>query len=101
MRVPVTPSSSSGAGSVPCSESTAKATTTVNVPRMMSIHTIALRRSTRSVITPAGKVKTNHGNRCAAATIAISSGLRVIAVASQGYAIVDIPSPTLEMAVEM
>ena len=46
--------------------------------------TMARLRSTRSVITPAGSVNTSHGRRCAAATSATSSGLRVIAVASHG-----------------
>ena len=46
--------------------------------------TIALRRSTRSVITPAGRVKISQGSRWATATSAIRIGLRVIAEASQG-----------------
>ena len=53
-------------------------------PRSTSIATIALRRSTRSVITPAGSVKTSHGRRWATSTSATSSGLRVTAEASHG-----------------
>ncbi len=52
--------------------------------RTTSISTIALRRSTRSVMTPAGNVNTSQGSRWATAMRAISSGLRVMALASQG-----------------
>jgi hypothetical protein len=41
-----------------------------------------LRRSTRSVITPAGSLNTSHGSRCATAISAMSSGSRVTAEAS-------------------
>ena len=60
------------------------ATTVVTTARTTSIATIALRRSTRSVITPAGRVNSIHGSRWATATSAISSGLRVTAEASHG-----------------
>ncbi len=83
-RVPTTSRTSSGVGREPCLDSTAMATTTVSSPRRKSIATIARRRSTRSVITPAGKVNKSHGRRCTAATRAIRRGLRVIAVASHG-----------------
>ena len=46
--------------------------------------TIRRRRSWRSVMTPAGSVNSSHGRRWTTATRAISSGLRVIAVASHG-----------------
>ena len=61
----------------------------------MSIDTISLRRSTRSVITPAGKVKTSHGSRCATAMRLMSRALRVTAEASHGYAMAAMPSPRL------
>lgn len=41
-------------------------------------------RSKRSVITPAGRVKTNQGSRLATATEAIKSGDLVTAEANQG-----------------
>ena len=44
----------------------------------------SLRRSTRSVMTPAGSVKISQGRRWATATRAMSTGLRVTADASQG-----------------
>jgi hypothetical protein len=84
VRVPVTVSSSSGAGSEPCARSTATATNRVRNPRSTSIVTIALRRSTRSVMTPAGRVNSSQGMRCATATVATRIGLRVTAEASQG-----------------
>lgn len=55
-------------------------------------------RSYRSVITPAGKVKINHGNLDATAMSAIKNGDRVTAEASQGYAIAVTPSPRLLIA---
>jgi hypothetical protein len=45
---------------------------------------MALRRSTRSVITPAGRVNRSHGRRWATTTVATSSGFRVTAEASHG-----------------
>ena len=53
-------------------------------PRVASIETIIFFRSKRSVITPAGKVKINHGNLDATAMSAIKNGERVTAEASQG-----------------
>ena len=82
--MPTTSVSASGAGSESCSSSTATAMSKVKTNRSESIATIARLRSTRSVITPAGRVNTSHGKRCATATSAISNGLRVIAVASHG-----------------
>ena len=63
--------------------------------------TINLRRSNLSVITPACKVKINHGKRDAKPAAAISRGERVTADATQGYATPDIPSPKFEMAVAL
>lgn len=63
VRVPTMLRTSSGAGSVPCSASTAKAMSSVKPKRSTSISTIARLRSTLSVITPAGRVNNNHGNR--------------------------------------
>jgi hypothetical protein len=65
---------------------TAIATIIAKRPLAISIETIIFLRSNRSVITPAGKVKTNHGNLLAIAIDAIKSGDRVTADASQGYA---------------
>ena len=84
VRVPTTLPTSSGDGNDCCCDSTAIAMNSVNRKRSESIATIALRRSTRSVITPAGSVNTSHGRRWAAATSAMSNGLRVMAVASHG-----------------
>jgi len=55
-----------------------------------------LRRSIRSVITPAGSVNTSHGIFCAIAITAIRAALRVTADASYGYAIIATPSPRFE-----
>ena len=55
-------------------------------------------RSKRSEITPAKRVKTNHGNLDANPTIAISKGERVTADASHGYATLVMPSPKLDIA---
>ena len=52
-------------------------------------------RSKRSVITPAGRVNINQGNRLATATVAIKSGDLVTAEANQGYATWETPSPKL------
>ncbi|CAB4545510.1 unannotated protein [freshwater metagenome] len=46
--------------------------------------TMIFRRSTRSVITPAGRVKMSQGSLDATAASAISIGERVMADASQG-----------------
>ncbi len=48
-------------------------------------------------MTPAGRLKTSHGNRWATVTRAIRKALRVTAVANQGYAMTPMPSPRLEM----
>ncbi len=82
--VPRTPANSLGPGSPDCLLSTARATTRVRPKRAKSAVTIARLRSTRSVITPAGKVNTSHGRRCTSTTSEIRIGLRVIADASQG-----------------
>ena len=77
------------------------ATTNVRMPRKKSMATIIFLRSTRSVITPAGRVNISQGRRDATAAKAIRNGSRVIADASQGYATVEIPSPRFEMAVAL
>jgi hypothetical protein len=41
-------------------------------------------RSKRSVMTPAGRVKTSHGKRDTTATVAINKGERVTAEANHG-----------------
>jgi hypothetical protein len=82
--VPVTDPRSPGSGSASCCINTPSATTVVNTPRARSMDTIARRRSTRSVITPAGNVKTSHGRRWAANTRATRMGFRVTADASHG-----------------
>jgi hypothetical protein len=82
--VPTTESTSSGAGSAPPRTSTASATSAVITKRIALAPTISRRRSWRSVITPAGSVNSSHGRRWTTATRAISSGLRVTAVANHG-----------------
>ena len=85
VRVPVTESTSSGPGSESCWPSTAKRDAQREQRRAARpSRTIARRRSTRSVITPAGSVKTSHGRRWATITSAIRIGLRVTADASHG-----------------
>ena len=64
--------------------STATATSAVSTKRTVLAPTISRRRSLRSVITPAGSVNSSHGRRWTTATRAISSGLRVTAVANHG-----------------
>ena len=58
-------------------------------------------RLKRSVITPAYKVKINHGNRETTAESAIRRGDLVTAEASHGYAIDVIPSPRFEIPVAL
>jgi hypothetical protein len=82
--VPTTWSTASGVGSTSWRAKTASATTVVSTKRSPLAPTIRRRRSWRSVITPAGSVNKSHGSRWATATRAMSSGLRVIADASQG-----------------
>ena len=82
--MPTTCSTASGAGSSSRRTNTATATTAVSTKRAALAPVIRVRRSLRSVITPAGRVKTSQGNRWTAAIRAMSSGLRVIADASQG-----------------
>lgn len=60
------------------------ATAKAKNPRAISIATMIFRRSNRSVITPAGNVKTNQGKRDATMTSAIKSGDRVTADANHG-----------------
>ena len=48
------------------------------------------------MITPAGRLNTSQGSRLATDTSPISSGLRVTAEASHGYAMSPMPSPTFE-----
>ena len=50
----------------------------------MSQTTIVTRRSTRSVMTPAGRLKISHGSRLATLTRPIRNGLRVTAEANHG-----------------
>ncbi len=73
-----------GGESWPEPSSTTTATPRVTVPRARSIHPTRRRRSTRSVITPAGRVKSSQGRRVATATRAMCTGLRVTAEASHG-----------------
>ena len=80
----VTESRSSTPGRLPCAASTTTATTRVSAARSTSQTTIVTRRSTRSVMTPAGRLKTSHGSRLATLTRPMRSGLRVTADASQG-----------------
>ena len=75
------------------------ATAIVSSPRSKSIATMIFRRSTRSVMTPAGSVKSNHGSLPTNPARAMRKGSRVIAEANQGYAINEIPSPRFEIAV--
>jgi hypothetical protein len=58
-------------------------------------------RLKRSVITPACKVKINHGKRETTTESAIRSGDLVTAEANHGYAIATIPSPKFEMVVAL
>ena len=60
------------------------ATPIVSTKRIALARTISIRRSTRSVITPAGRLKISHGMRWTTATSAIRRGLRVIADANHG-----------------
>jgi len=69
---------------VAASSVTAMATSKARIQREISMATIIFRRSNRSVMTPAGKVNTNHGNLENTATSAMSSGDLVTAEASQG-----------------
>ncbi len=84
VRVPTTSSMCAASGRSWPMPSTTMATNAVSTARRQSIATIALRRSTRSVITPAGSVNTSHGSRWATATTATRIGLRVTAEASHG-----------------
>ncbi len=60
------------------------ATPTVSRARSASILMINLRRSARSVITPAGSVNSSHGRRVATTTPAIAIGSLVRALANHG-----------------
>ena len=74
----------SGSGRASWRASTTNATKNVSTARAALAHTIRIRRSWRSVITPAGSENSSQGSRWATATTAISKGLRVIADASHG-----------------
>ena len=66
--------------------------------RRRSARAISLRRSVRSMTTPAGSAKSNQGNRPAAATAPIAIGSRVMSAASHGSASTIRPSPKLVSA---
>ncbi len=83
-RVVCTESSWSTPGRLPRAARTTSATTTVRPARNVSQTTMVTRRSTRSVMTPAGRLKISHGRRLATLTRPIRSGLRVTAEASHG-----------------
>ena len=76
----------SSAGRLSTSNVTATATSRARAALVISMAMIIFLRSNRSVITPAGRVKTNQGSRLATATEAIKSGDLVTAEANQGYA---------------
>ena len=82
--VPTTADDVVRAGQRALPASTASATTAASAKRQTSMLTINRRRSTRSVMTPAGSENTSHGSRPATGTSEIRSGLRVTADASHG-----------------
>ena len=82
--VRTTPSSSSGPGSASPRHNTASATNAVTIALAQFAVTMIRLRSKRSVITPAGSVKSSHGSRWATATSAMRIGFRVTADASHG-----------------
>lgn len=59
-----------------------------------------MRRSNRSLITPAGRLNTSHGMRPATPTRAISMASRVTAEASHTKATLISPSPRLAAVAE-
>ena len=76
---------------------TTAATTRVRTVRNTEVDVMILRRSTLSVITPAGSVKRSHGRRCAIAMSAMRRAFRVTAEANHGYAIPATPSPRFDV----
>ncbi len=78
------PSNSSGPGRPPCRPNTTKATTRVTPARARFDMTISFARSTRSVMTPAGRLNSSQGSRWATTTREISSGFLVTAEANHG-----------------
>ena len=84
---------SSGVGSPAWKNSTSAPSPVMTATRQTSIQPTRRRRSNRSVITPAGRLKNNHGILLATPTMAISSASRVTAEANQTRATDIRPSP--------
>jgi hypothetical protein len=84
---------------MPVAAATARATS--SVARRTLAPTIALRRSSRSDIAPAGRANSSHGSVSANASPAIRVGDSVYRIATSGSATLRAPSARLEKAVDV